>query len=92
MTGQPCPAIAMVQAQLRVVSAPGLAPGRDWRAICPGWTWPGNLARTLDMADAVGTAVVLDVRATSWVGSGQRGRLVEVLAYASTHPDAIVWR
>jgi hypothetical protein len=70
----------------------------SWEPICPGWSWPRDLASALDRALADGRIVALDVRSASWIGAEQRAALADVERYANTHAAdtargrVIVWR
>jgi hypothetical protein len=70
----------------------------SWAPICPGWSWPHDLASVLDRARIDGHIVALDLRPVSWVGAEQRAALVEVDTYARVHTAEIaggriiVWR
>jgi Dolichyl-phosphate-mannose-protein mannosyltransferase len=97
VTGQPCPAIPLVEEELR--RDPSFA-GRslEWDAICPGSAWPADLAARLDAARAAHRTIVLDLRASSWLGVEQQHSLALAARYRDTHPQAaasgeiVVWK
>jgi hypothetical protein len=95
VTGYPCPAIPLVREQIAYEHGAAAAP--DWQPVCPGWSWPDDLASRLEAARRDGRPVILDLRPTSWIGDEQRAALRETQAWAGDRAsegstDLIVWR
>ncbi len=67
VSGQACPAVVLTRTTTRLRGT-----SVDWRAVCPGWRWPGNLPSHLDALRAEGRPLVVDLRAAVWVGPRQR--------------------
>jgi len=96
VTGQPCPAIPLVRTILAHDPATrGDAP--DWQPVCPGWSWPADLAGRLDGGMRDGRVVAADLRDASWTGAEQRAardeldRYVRARATSVSSGRLIVW-
>jgi Dolichyl-phosphate-mannose-protein mannosyltransferase len=88
VTGQPCPAIPLVEHEYEL--DPAFRGGTlQWQAVCPGSAWPANLAARLDTARAEHRVIVLDLRATSWLGVEQQHSLAQAVRYRDAHAQAI---
>lgn len=93
VTGYPCPAIPLIRDQ--IAWERGAADAPDWQPVCPGWAWPHDLDARLASAQREGRPIVVDLRATSWVGDEQRSALRELEGWvrnAGAAADVIVWR
>lgn len=97
VSGRPCASVPLVR-RLMLEAHGADARDIDWQPVCPGWAWPGDLARRLDAAHGEGRTIVLDLRSAAWVGAEQRAALADVLEYhrhRATRERAgslIVWR
>ena len=96
VTGQPCPAIPLVRTILAHDPATrGDAP--DWQPVCPGWSWPADLAGRLDGGMRDGRVAAADLRDASWTGAEQRAardeldRYVRARATSVSSGRLIVW-
>jgi len=80
VTGHACPAVRLIQTQATLEPRGGLdAP--TWTAVCPGWSWPQDLAGTLNSHRAAGRTVVVDLRDDAWRGAEQRRSLEALRTY-----------
>jgi hypothetical protein len=80
VTGHACPAVAMIRTQA-TREPRGALESPTWTSICPGWSWPENLAEVLDGHRSQGRTVVVDLRTDAWRGAEQRRSLEAVRAY-----------
>ena len=88
VTGQPCPAVSLALALARYERN-----HLSIEPVCPGWSWPADLAARLDAARAQGHTVVLDLREGAWVGLRQQRARDEARRYADAHAGAVrVWQ
>jgi hypothetical protein len=90
VSGQACPAVVLTRTTTRLRGT-----SVDWRAVCPGWRWPGNLPSHLDALRAEGRPLVVDLRAAVWVGPRQRACRDAVERYLRAQAPATtvtVWR
>lgn len=90
VSGQACPAVVLTRTTTRLRGT-----SVDWRAVCPGWRWPGNLPPHLDALRAEGRPLVVDLRAAVWIGPRQRACRDAVERYLRAQAPATtvtVWR
>jgi len=96
VTGQPCPAVPLIRTLVARDRA-GLQPEPDWQAVCPGWSWPKDLAALLDDALSRGRTVAADLRSSSWTGAEQLAARQELEQYVHARTRAqeggrlVVW-
>jgi hypothetical protein len=69
VAGAMCPAIPAVAAMTVREPRHGLPSRPAWQPVCPGWSWPADLASTLDAHLAASRTVVIDLRL--WRGTEQ---------------------
>jgi hypothetical protein len=84
VTGQPCPAIPLVQV-LAARDPRRSTPVPDWQAVCPGWGWPADLSARIDRAIREGRPVVIDLRPGAWMGAEQQAARREADGYVTAH-------
>jgi hypothetical protein len=82
VTGHACPAIPMIRQLALREPREGLTTPA-WVAICPGWSWPDDLAATLDKYRASGRLIVADLRNDAWRGDEQQRSRDQLYQYWS---------
>ncbi len=92
VTGHACPAVGLIKEQVRREPTAALPEGR-WQTVCPGWSWPADLAAVLDAHQAAGRTVVVDLRPRAWRGAEQTRARAQAAQYAARpHDRLMVWQ